>query len=272
MVDLPPPTLYEVQHVYEIKKSKQDNLPPNAETVKEGKNEAAGARAQALYSTALGVGVKAGMAWQLSNIKKAIAKQERDLDTIYNFSNYMIQERVVPAVISEAKDLYNQDGDYALRLSGAYYTIVEQPRFSSVPPSWRGYLDFPAPELDRLTTLLMPKTDEERHVWQVAVKDGWEQGVEQGNLMLNYGLDRLNRDFVGMIRFHQFVKEGKITMPAIASESIAMTKGDKTIALDEQLLRITTLPEFSSMNRWRASIRSSGISPDPASTPSGVTP
>nr|WP_240533995.1 type IV secretory system conjugative DNA transfer family protein [Aeromonas veronii] len=69
--------------------------------------------------------------------------------------------------------------------------------------------------------------------------------VEQANLMLQYGLDRMNRDYTGMLRFHSFVMQGKLTMPAIASESIAVTHNGQTMAVDETLLRITTLPEFN---------------------------
>lgn len=271
----PPVTLYEVQHIYEMPSGAAQNAAStdSAETIKDKakaqKNEAAGARSQAIYDTALGLGVKAGLAWQLTNINNAIHKKERDLDTDYDFGHYMIKDRVVPAVITEARDLYNQDGDFALRLSGAYYTIAEQPRFSSVPPSWREYLDFPVPELHKsLMTLLLPKNDEERHIWQLASKDGWKQGVDQANLMLNYGLDRLNRDFVGMLRFHEFVIQGKITMPAIASEAIPLTKAGYTMALDEQLLRITTLPEFqSNMDRWSTSITPSGTASPSLSAP-----
>ena len=270
----PPVTLYEVQHIYELPSNTVNTSgDDSAETIKDKakaqKNEAAGARSQAIFDTALGLGVKAGLAYQLTNINNAIRKKERDFDTVYDFGHFMIRDRVVPAVITEARDLYNQEGDFALRLSGAYYTIVEQPRFSSVPPSWREYLDFPVPDLQKsLITMLLPKTDEERHVWQLASTDGWKQGVDQANLMLNYGMDRLNRDFTGMMRFHEFVIAGKITMPAIASEAIPLTKAGYSMALDEQLLRITTLPEFqSNMDRW-----STVITPSITASPSLSAP
>ncbi|MFM9526484.1 type IV secretory system conjugative DNA transfer family protein, partial [Listeria monocytogenes] len=69
------------------------------------------ARGQALRDTALSVGVKAGLSWQLRNIDAAVKKSGRDLDLIYDFTPLMIKQRVVPAVITEARDLYHQDGD-----------------------------------------------------------------------------------------------------------------------------------------------------------------
>ena len=96
------------------------------ELLKARKNAAASTRTQAIRDTALSLGVKGGIVWQLDNIRLIINRRARDLDTVYDFAHLMIQERVVPPVISEARDLYNQDGDLALRLSGAYYRIESQ--------------------------------------------------------------------------------------------------------------------------------------------------
>lgn len=214
--------------------------------IKAKRNSAAATRTQAIRDTALSLGVKGGIAWQLENIRAAIEHRARDLDTVYEFGHLMIQDRVVPPVISEARDLYNQDGDRTLRLSGAYYRIESQARFSSVSPSWRQYLTFPSLKIEysMLTNTLKPRDDDERRLWRLAVADGWKQGVEQANLMLKNSLDRMNRDFTGMLRFHSFVIQGRIRMPAVASEQIAVTHKDGTMAVDETLLRITDLSDF----------------------------
>ncbi len=223
------------------------------------RNEAQKARAQAIMDTALSVGVKAGLSWQLRNIEAAVTKSGRDLDLIYDFTPLMIKQRVVPAVITEARDLYNQDGDYAVRLSGAFYTIKQQARFASVAPNWREYLTFPRTTVDRsgLLGMMMPKDADEHNAWKVTVKSGWEQGVAQANIMLSTAMDRLNRDFVGMTRFHRFAIEGKVSLPAIATEDIAVTKEGATMAVDETLLRLTTLPDFNSkINTWQGVVTS----------------
>lgn len=268
--DVPPMTLDDAQHIYERPAyvdsvSMEDTTASAADALKaqkkEHENEAAKARSQALLNTALGVGVKAGMAWQLRNIEAVIQRREREFDTVYDFSHLMIRDRVVPPVVTEARDLYNQDGDYVFRLSGAYYTIENQARFSSVAPNWREYLTFPKPNVDRSTLFgMFPRDPDEEYIWKLAVADGWEQGVDQANIMLKHGLDRMNRDLVGMIRFHTFVLEGKITMPAIANESIAVSKSGRTMAVDETLFRITTLPEFNEkIQVWNASVKTSAL-------------
>lgn len=273
--DLPPMTLQEAQTVFErpgiSRPASGDKGAPT--DVLQSRNEAQRARAQALTDTALSLGLKAGLSHQLRNIERAVGKMDRDLDLIYDFTPLMIHQRVVPAVITEARDLYNQDGDRALRLSGAFYTIKQQARFSSVAPNWREYLSFPKTTVDRgsLRMMLKPVTEDERQIWRSAVQNGWDQGVEQANLMLVQAMDRLNRDFTGMGRFHRFVIEGKMSMPAIAREDFAVTQQGGTLAVDETLLRITTLPEFNAkMGNWNGLIATPPALPAP--TPAAPAP
>lgn len=257
-MDMPPMTLEQAQSLYEgpayvqVAEGSGSSSQAMMRALMAEQNEASRARSQALLDTALGIGVKTGINWQLRNIRLLVAEHHRTLDTIYDFGSLMIQGRVVPPVIIEARDLYNQDGDRALRLSGAYYKIESQARFSSVAPSWREYLTFPSSAPTPMGfDVMKPKTSAEERLWKQAVADGWRQGIEQANVMLEHGFDRLNRDFIGMLRFHNFILQGKITMPIIASESIPITNDGSTMTVDETLLRITSLSEFDGdMSKW----------------------
>lgn len=256
--DLPPMTLEQLQAYHDRPAHVRSADEPGASVA---------AKIEALKEAALGIGVKAGLRKQLAHIQQTVERHQRDLDTVYDFGNLMIRDRVVPAVITEARDLYNQDGAYALRLSGAYYRIEQQPRFSSVPPHWRDYLSFGTADAtsdEPLMGHMRPRTDAERDIWREFIAKGWHQGVDQANVMLQYGLDRLNRDMLGMIRFHTFVLQNRITMPAIASQSwdYSRQQAGESVTVDETLLRITTLPEFNAMEQWRgASIKAAEMTP-----------
>jgi defect-in-organelle-trafficking protein DotC len=281
-IDAPLMTLADAQRLYERPALVQSVA--NGDATEEARaalpvahNAAQRARAQALLDTALGVGIKAGMAWQLRNIRVTVDGLSRQLDLIYNFAPLMIRQRVAPPVISEARDLYNQEGAYAVRLSGAFYKIERQAAFTSVAPNWRAYLSFAAPPVDStaFVTLLMPASSDEKTVWRIAIKNGWDQGVEQANLMLTQAMDRLNRDYSGMSRFQRFVVEGKISLPAIAREDIPLTQSGATLVLDETLLRLTTLPQFDSkLSRWQALVVSSNprSAPKTAASPPSAEP
>jgi defect-in-organelle-trafficking protein DotC len=83
--------------------------------------------------------------------------------------------------------------------------------------------------------------------------------------MLAQAMDRLNRDFSGIARFHRFVLTGKVSLPAVAYQDIPLTLGDGVMAVDETLLRITTLPEFNAqMLKWRSPVVISKSAPDAA--------
>jgi defect-in-organelle-trafficking protein DotC len=254
-----PLSLEQAQNLYKSKKSPKDDAPDaGALAIQHQKNVATQARIQALFDTAFKLGVKSGLTWQLLTINKSVKKYTRELDTVYDFGRLMVKDLVVPPVITETRDLYHQDGDNSLRLSGAYYRIESQAKFASNAPNWREYLMFPTPDSSSTDTFLTikPKNDSEEQLWRAAVSDGWQQGVEQANLLLRNGLDRLNRDFIGMLRFHTFVTQGKITMPLIATERIPVTKKNGTLAVDEKLLRISKLPDFDeNIEKWRSIIR-----------------
>ncbi len=266
----PPMTLQQAQDSYQTPASDPAaaGVGPGEERLqallKSGRIEVT-ARDRALMQEGLSLGVKAGMASELRQISRVVQVNERNLDTVYDFGHFMIKGRVVPPVITEARDLYNQDGDYTLRLSGALYKIQSQARFSSVAPTWRDYLGFalnPGAEQAEYSNII-PKSGDEQKLWKAAVADGWRQGVTQADLMFKHAMSRMNRDFMGMIRFHTFVVEGKLSMPAIASEAIPVTRDGGTMAVDETLLRITTLPTFNSEpDHWRGFV-TSAVNRDP---------
>lgn len=265
-MDQPPMTLEEAERLYDkpayVQKKDPDTALSAVEAMRNEKNQSSAARGEAILDTALQIGVKAGLSWQLNNINKALKLREREFDTVYDFSSLMIQDRVVPPVITEARNLYSQEDDFTLRLSGAYWKIESQARFQSVPPSWREYVTFPPPAIDRssLLSALMPRNEAEERVWKLAVRDGWVQGVKQANLMLEYGMDRMNRDIGGMRRFNEFARTSKISMPVVAGASIPVTKEGETMAVDETLLRITALPQFNdNIATWKGSVARSTI-------------
>lgn len=245
-IDMPPMTLEEALRVYD--------RPAFVESQTAGYTM----RRQAIKDTAFSFGVQVGLVHQIDAINKSVSAKERDLDTVYDFGPYMIHGRVVPPVITEMRDVYTQATPKTLRLSGVQYTIDSQARFSSTAPNWRDYLVLsPAPvTMYEQISAIHPKNGSEKEAWEKALRDGWAQGVDQANLMFERGLDELNRDFTGMLRYHEFVMTGKLTMPVVASESISMTYDGDTVILDETLLRITRLPSFNeNLLNWRPSLR-----------------
>jgi defect-in-organelle-trafficking protein DotC len=209
-------------------------------------------RLDAVRDAALGVGLRGGLKSRTDELLKALDAVSKQMDGIYNFVPYVIQGRVLPPVIVEARDIYTQAGDTALRLAGRSYRIESQARFVSRPPAWQDYLilryevNMPAPAL-------LPKDDKETALWSSTVAEGWRQGREQAERVFQKNFDRLERDFLGVVRFHKLVEANMLTMPIIARTSMPISGDANKVHLDEELLRITVLPRFNlDLVEWKA--------------------
>ena len=208
---------------------------------------------RALSDYARSVAIRAGISAGLGEINGHISTYSRQLDAIYNFTPLMIKGRVVPPVITEARDLYNQNGDLEIRTSEAIFKILKQARFSSNAPNWREYLVFPieSSAYEKYSYTggdLMPSDAVERKVWEEATKSGWKEGVQQSNIMLEQAFDRLNRDYVGMVRYHLLTVEGKVTMPIVSDYRLYDSNDGTKMVLDEKLLKLEVLPTFVKKN------------------------
>lgn len=208
-------------------------------------------RIDALREAALGAGARGGLIAQTSLINKALDLVQRNLDAVYDFSPLMIRGRVVPPVLTETREVYSQGDSANLRLAGRSYKVEAQARFSSRPPQWRDYLyivygDDPMP-----STKLMPVNSKELEIWKASVSVGWTQGVEQANMIFQTNLNRLNRDYTGMARYHVLAIKRMVTLPVVAEQNMPINTTGDTMSVDETLLRITALPEFNSdMKGW----------------------
>lgn len=210
-------------------------------------------RMQSLEQYAFQSAARQGIKARLLEIEKSITGSARDLDAIYDFGPLLIKGKVIPPVITEANDIYNLEDSTTIRTSDRIYQIKSQARFSSIASNWRAYMQFPTESKAYssevfISKALMPENDAEKQVWVAATVKGWDSGVEQANVMLENNFKRLNRDYVGMVRFHEFVLQGKLTMPLISEYDLDNSNDGNTMVLNEQMLKLTQLPQFE--NKW----------------------
>lgn len=221
--------------------------------VEKGGEKGGSFRLEALKEAAIGAGARGGLTYQTKLINKALDKVKRQLDTVYDFGPLMIKGRVVPPVLTETREIYSQGDSANLRLAGRSYKVEAQAKFSSRPPQWRDYVYIEYDEVKMPSAVLMPRNGEEQEVWRRAVAEGWKQGVEQAGMIFDTNLNRLNRDYTGMVRYHVLALKRMVTMPVLAEQNMPINTSGDTMSLDETLLRITALPEFNrDMREWSA--------------------
>lgn len=214
------------------------------------------ARLEAILENARDHAIAKGMESRMKTIRATVASEERNLDAIYNFAPLMIHDRVVPPVITEAKDIVQNPDTLTLKTTGVLYKIQKQAQFSTVAPNWREYLTFPVTQYEVAfdetpTREMMPRTSAEKAKWQQVTIKSFKDGMDQADSILKHSLNKLNTDYNGMIRFHEFVIAGKITMPSIVNRDLAIASTNSAMALDQRLLTIRTLPAFEgNMTKW----------------------
>ena len=126
-------------------------------------------RYQAIKESGMEYGSRTGLVRRGYEITQQLNARSSQLDKAYPLPKLMLDDNVVPPVLEESKDNLNKDSNTALRLSDATYKITENAHFVTTPPTWRDYLlvgltysvEVPNPTL-------MPKTPEEKQVWEDA--------------------------------------------------------------------------------------------------------
>lgn len=225
------------------------------------------ARIEAMLELVKQKGIKLGINSYLNQARETVKSNERNLDSIYNFKPYMIKDVVIPPVIIESKDVTETPNTMSYKTTKQTYKIDKQARFSTRAPDWRQYLTFPTLDsnVDYVTFIpkeMLPANEQERKVWKEAAAKSYEMGLVEGRNIVEDAVGRLNKDYIGMVTFHKFVLEGKLSMPAISSQSLAVSSTQDTIALDMKLLQIQQLPQFNSnIESWKPDLQPERIEP-----------
>lgn len=230
-------------------------------------------RLQAIQDTSLSVGAQGGLSWRATQIDRTLLSEQDYLDRIFNFSALILNKNVLPPVLAEGDMTLNLASPYALRLADKVYRIIDPPRFVTTAPSWRDYLwlNYNSPDSPNIT--LLPKTADERLIWNKYVQIGWQAGVAQANEIFAANLARLKRDFTGMILYRKLLDQNMVTPPYVAKLDLGVTGDDNSMRINDQVLRITAIPKLNrNAKTWRPIIQpgeSGGYDPDTdqASTP-----
>ncbi len=212
-------------------------------------------REMALRETALSLGAQSGLAARAKTIDDELTRQNRNLDAIYNFDALVLEHNVLPPVLLEGQNTFNLANTQTIRISDRTYKVVKQARFVTTPPNWRQYLwmDFNTPEYPNVT--LLPKTREERQLWNHCVEKGWRNGVEQANSILEESIARIKEDFSGMILYRKLLAMNMVSPPFVSHTDLGVTGDGDEIRIDDRVLRITALPALNvNSKEWRAAV------------------
>lgn len=212
-------------------------------------------RMEALLEEASNYGFQTGFSDRYRKIQAECEKRSHEFDEMYPFEQVLLQNGTVrPPVITKAEDSTTiQDARRMVRTGQAYH-ILRSAEFVSVPPSWRTYIliDEAALTPQEPAKQLTPKNAKERKFWEDAYHKAYDEGIETAEQYFEEEMNRLNREFSGMIQYHVLNRQGKISLPGISRGHYDVRISDDTMELDQRTFMITDAPHFQEKKQWRS--------------------
>lgn len=201
-------------------------------------------RETALKEAALSYGARSGLSrrgWEINQILKV---QESVLEKGFNFTALLIPSEagllIEPPMISEAENalLVGQGGQQAA-VADKILSIGKPARIVTVAKNWRQYLERSWGEAELPPALLFPKTPEEKKIWDKYLEEGWREGIDQANLIFEMDLQRLTRDFTGMVRYRVLLAQNMVSAPYAALTERGITGSGREMRIGDRALEIT---------------------------------
>lgn len=221
----------------------------------EGGNAINFIRMDAVRETAMSVSARTALAWRGEQINRMVESQSEYLDGVFNFAGLVLDDEILPPVLLESRNALSMDGPHNLRVADRTYRIIKQARFISTAPTWREYLlmDETRPEAPDAT--LLPNTQEEKKAWQQGIVQGWQDGIKQANMIYEENLNRLKRDYQGMVRYRMLLAQNMVSSPLVAQRDLGITGGGEELAVNDRVLTIKALPSLKANSQaWNPSI------------------
>jgi len=195
-------------------------------------------RAQQIQQTAAAFGAQAGMMARARQIDDELAMNAAMYNKAFDFAKLELPGGVMPPVITEGRDSFNLSSPDVLRAEGRLYDIVVPARLVASPPTWRDYLWMPTGKLEVPASTLLPTTSDERALWDVWVRRGWEEGDHLADAEFHANLARMQRDMLGMVRYRMLEAQGLVVAPVIRQDHLGVTGGGNTMAIDDRVIAI----------------------------------
>lgn len=195
-------------------------------------------------------GGKAQRAWELRRDLEARSKQ---LDATYDFRPLISARGWLPPVITEAVDVAHVTPDQ-IRTASHVYEIVQPERFVSNPPTWRGWL------MAGLSTVppdepeggLIPENGVQRDIWQAAVNEGWAEGRQSADETLEANVNRLTRDYNGMLQYVLLRRQNLITAPVVSERQQTVTGDSNKLTTGDRERRLESRAGFvTDKTKWK---------------------
>lgn len=189
------------------------------------------ARLDFIKSISMEFGIYYGRKNHLRKFNESLNKHSETLEHI-NFAYLLIDRNMLPPIVVEANDIYEQENNLRYEEVKKLYRIVEGAKVVSSIPTWRDYLIIndigQGPNIPSDFTL---KGKDEKLAWEEGAKIGIEQGEFHAQNEIEYSYAKLKRDYKGMLLAHHLNDLNIISFSNL-------TKLIKGIIVEEKIINI----------------------------------
>lgn len=165
----------------------------------------------------------------------------------YAFEPLLVDDTVIPPVITEVRERGTQKSDTVLSLAMGTYRIVVPARLAIKVPNWRDYLFFSEPPRSVRASEFQPRSKEEKQVWQATFDEAVREGVAEAREAYAVNMARLVRDYQGMKLYHELARTGAISLPKISREqrALTITEAGSRAAANSLEIKVIVQPRFN---------------------------
>lgn len=226
-----------------------------------GNSEMTGIRSSALKEAAQSYGSQMGYARRAYEILGRLEARSSDLSTVFDFNRVISIAPsgagvVIPPVVSRSFNAFLTDSDgREASVADEYLTIVRAGRLGPVAPTWRDYLVFGASTPETPPNALLPDDRLEIQRFREWFDEGWAEGVRLADAEFQSRMDRLSRDYTGMLQYRRLVAQGMMDRMVLADADFGTTVDGNEMRIGSRSVQIVSDAQFQG-NPQRWSIRS----------------
>jgi defect-in-organelle-trafficking protein DotC len=218
---------------------------------REAGSQVAAARADVLREAAISYAAQTGYQRRVFEIIHSLENKAQQLSQQFNFNAivYTAPQQagyIIPPVVSRTRQALtiSQQGRESVA-ADAYYRIQQPGRIVAIVPTWRDYLVLPLDTPSAPDAQFLPSGKAERAVWQRALAEGWNAGRQQADAALTINLNRLARDYLGMIEYRRLVDAGMIQSLVVSSTQSTITRSRSEMFVGQRRVRIQSDAGFA---------------------------
>lgn len=208
-------------------------------------------RDEAVAEESFAAGAQRGLQERSRKIYRLLESMAGELDSMYDFKMLM-SGKIMPPVITEAKETFVHDDDgQSARASQTTWEIIVPARIVASPPSWRDYIMVYIPDPAEVDPVFLPKSSNEKESWERTYCEGYLSGYNQADLAFRENLNRLTRDYLGMVRFKILAAQNIVSEPVLEEGRLGVTSKGKRLFVDDRVYKITTQSDWEEPSKWK---------------------